>query len=132
MNKQIAILLFLVFACRPGYCAAQLIYYGLNIDYIIETYCVNKDKPELNCNGKCHLMQQLKLSNPSEEAPAAPLQNINYMDAFFPIFSPNPPSSYTTHIPVQTKRKGLFAYANTYSYLFTAERFRPPPSLPLI
>jgi hypothetical protein len=36
-------------------------YFELNIDYIIETYCVNKEKPQLQCNGKCHLAKQLTL-----------------------------------------------------------------------
>ena len=40
----------------------QYSYYQLNIDYIIETYCVNKDKPVLQCNGKCHLSKQLDLA----------------------------------------------------------------------
>ncbi len=29
--------------------------YMLNKDYITEAFCVNKDKPELECNGKCHM-----------------------------------------------------------------------------
>ena len=28
--------------------------------YIAEFLCVNKEKPKLNCNGKCYLIQRLK------------------------------------------------------------------------
>jgi len=28
-------------------------------EYISEVLCVNKDKPELHCNGKCYLMKSL-------------------------------------------------------------------------
>ncbi|HEY9184922.1 MAG TPA: hypothetical protein VIM94_06340 [Salegentibacter sp.] len=33
--------------------------YILNYDYISEVLCLNKDKPELDCDGKCYLMQSL-------------------------------------------------------------------------
>lgn len=34
--------------------------YLVNEDYIAEFLCVNKDKPEMHCNGKCYLAQMLK------------------------------------------------------------------------
>ena len=37
--------------------------YQLNKKYIAEVLCVNKDKPEMHCNGKCHLKKQLKKAN---------------------------------------------------------------------
>ena len=59
-------------------------YYQLNIDYIIETYCVNKDKPQLQCNGKCHLAKQLQITdaNTSEEQSSF---NLVYQ-AFYPLY----------------------------------------------
>ena len=33
--------------------------YVVNYDYIVSTLCENKDKPEMNCNGKCHLSKEL-------------------------------------------------------------------------
>ncbi len=33
--------------------------YMANYDYIVNTLCENKDKPELECNGKCHLSKEL-------------------------------------------------------------------------
>jgi len=34
--------------------------FKLNREYIASTFCVNRDKPELLCSGKCFLNQQLK------------------------------------------------------------------------
>ncbi|MDF0716406.1 hypothetical protein PY092_09620 [Muricauda sp. 334s03] len=34
--------------------------YVVNQDYIAEYLCVNKDKPMLNCNGKCYLAKMLQ------------------------------------------------------------------------
>lgn len=36
-----------------------VIEYIVNYDYIVNTLCENKDKPEMQCNGKCHLTKEL-------------------------------------------------------------------------
>lgn len=33
--------------------------FQLNRDYITQEFCVNKDKPQLECGGQCHFMQQM-------------------------------------------------------------------------
>lgn len=38
---------------------APILDYMINYDYIADELCVNRDKPELNCNGRCYLMQAL-------------------------------------------------------------------------
>lgn len=39
--------------------------YFVNYDYIVTELCENKEKPELECNGKCHLAKELaSASNP--------------------------------------------------------------------
>ncbi|QQY83001.1 hypothetical protein JJL45_03130 [Tamlana sp. s12] len=68
MKVYLSYLLFFVLALRPIYNMGCVAYYELNIDYIIETYCVNKENPEFKCNGKCHLATQLAAnSNPQDE-----------------------------------------------------------------
>lgn len=48
--------------------------YLFNKAEIIEKFCINKDKPILKCDGKCHLKDQLELSEAgSEESPINPL-----------------------------------------------------------
>jgi hypothetical protein len=37
--------------------------YAINKEYISKNLCENRNKPKLNCNGKCHLMKQLKKAN---------------------------------------------------------------------
>ncbi len=54
-----------------------LIYYA-NYDYIATELCVNKDKPYLECNGKCYLEALQKSANlPTEQQP---ISTINMMD----------------------------------------------------
>ncbi len=50
------------------------IWYVANKAYVAKELCVNKAKPQLKCNGKCHLARQLqKLEEPQpKKAPSAP------------------------------------------------------------
>ncbi len=42
----------------------------INQDDIIELFCINKDKPQLQCNGKCHLAKELvKVETQNEDQP---------------------------------------------------------------
>lgn len=59
MKKIISYLFLFFLIIKPLYNVSCITYYELNIDYIIETYCVNKETPKLQCNGKCHLANQL-------------------------------------------------------------------------
>lgn len=46
--------------------AGFIIYWKANQAYITATLCENKDKPEMNCNGKCYLNKQLKKADDTE------------------------------------------------------------------
>ncbi len=41
--------------------------YVIFYDYIKNELCVNKDKPELKCNGKCHLMKELAEASTTQD-----------------------------------------------------------------
>jgi len=46
------ILLFVCLTAKPICTIGYVGYYKLNIEYIVDKYCVNKSKPILKCNGK--------------------------------------------------------------------------------
>lgn len=52
------------------------VWYIANKEYVAKELCVNKAKPKLKCNGKCHLAKQLqKLEEPQpKKTPSAPKQ----------------------------------------------------------
>lgn len=57
-----------------------LVEYYTNQDFFAKVLCINKDKPEMACNGKCILMQKLKrvAAVPEEQtSDSPPLQKIN-------------------------------------------------------
>ncbi|AWW29316.1 hypothetical protein DN752_03695 [Echinicola strongylocentroti] len=41
--------------------------YALNKEYIAENFCINKDKPMMNCDGKCFLAEKLKEAQDQKE-----------------------------------------------------------------
>jgi hypothetical protein len=55
VNKIIT-LLALFILLKP---ILPVIEYIANYEYISQVLCVNKDKPKMKCNGKCHLMKEL-------------------------------------------------------------------------
>jgi hypothetical protein len=60
MWKRIIAFLFLAaFAIQTFNKAIIITGFFANRNYIAQNLCVNKDKPKLGCNGKCHLKKQL-------------------------------------------------------------------------
>lgn len=60
--------------------ALPLFEYYVKMDVYLEQ-CINKDRPELHCNGQCILMQKLKALNPDTPEPTAPAPvKINLQD----------------------------------------------------
>lgn len=55
MKKAIVFIVFLLFL-KPVFPVFE---YAVNYNYIANELCVNKAKPEMKCNGKCHLMKEL-------------------------------------------------------------------------
>ena len=67
LKKSISILFLICLAANPLFNIGYYGYFKLNIDEIIEKYCVNKERPQLQCNGQCHLMKTLSLSQDTTE-----------------------------------------------------------------
>ncbi|WP_051336218.1 hypothetical protein [Aquimarina latercula] len=84
MRVFFSILIFIAFALRPAIEISNVLYYQLNIDTIVEKYCVNKERPKLNCNGKCYLMTQMKMSKTTSDTQNSSLTVI--VEAFIPLF----------------------------------------------
>lgn len=125
LKKRLAYFLFFVLALRPAYKIGYIAYFELNIDYIIETYCINKEKPELKCNGKCHLATQLNTSTPENNDDTSYL--VSFFEAFFPVYFQNYNSDYLlkTHNNIVVNN---WKYLNTFNSLFI-DSLDPPPKV---
>ena len=98
-----------------------ILQYCFNYNYIVEVLCVNKDKPRLNCNGKCYLRKQLQKQN-DDNSPTK-TQNIqlkNYPIGFIEIAEISQPQHFNFN-----SKSGYF-YLNYYSFLSENIPFQPP------
>lgn len=69
MVRIVALLLCLLVLLQ-SFCRELLVlHYQARKAEITQLFCVNKDKPRLQCNGKCHLRKQLKKATESEKNP---------------------------------------------------------------
>ncbi|OIQ23002.1 hypothetical protein [Lacinutrix sp. MedPE-SW] len=126
MKSIFAILLFISFAVRPLFFTGYVAYFQLNIDYIIETYCINKEKPQLQCNGKCHLAKQLATATTTTNDNDIDLALNTLAESFFPVFF----ADYNYNNLKSNSLLNLFqvepAYQNLYDYSFESFSFKPP------
>ena len=69
--------------------------YVLNQDYIAEFLCINKDKPELACHGKCHLVKQIEKQQ-ENDSKTLRISLENYPIGFVKIFNISLNQAYIT------------------------------------
>lgn len=67
MKKFFAIFFLVSFAAVNFQQASLTVLYVFNKDFITEAFCINKEKPALKCNGKCHLKDQISKATSEKE-----------------------------------------------------------------
>lgn len=93
--------------------------YAINADYIAEFLCINKDKPELECHGQCHLTKELK--KVQDEEKQASKKNMEEVQ-FHCINSDH----FVLNIPLFSIEKAKSLYLSPF-YHFSMESNTPPP-----
>jgi len=96
-------------------------YYKLDPIGFVENLCENKDKPQLQCNGKCQLMKVAESQNSDQNTPES---IIDFKELIlYP--SPNPSFQLTQYTPI---RRQYFSshYLNLYTFNNTNDCFHPP------
>ena len=106
---------------RPVYNIGVFVYFETNLNEIVEKYCINKNKPQLQCNGQCHLAKQLQPDSSSEIAQV----EYNLQSAFFPVYFQNV-ENFTFKVNLSDATTHLFGYHDTYQYLLYSAIEYPP------
>jgi len=96
--------------------------YSLNKNYIANVLCVNKSKPKMHCNGKCHLKKQLKKEDAKEQSPANPVKEIKEL----PLYFGNGSSIKPLNTIVCKTEKLTFRYSFHFSTQHLKAVFHPP------
>lgn len=120
--KQLLLFITLIMLLKPLW---SLIEYAANYDYIVENLCENKDKPKLNCNGKCYLAKML--AEESEEADDNPFKN-ELSKYQIPIISCTT-EEYTPLLYFDFVINNHEWYSRMNSGLFTIDILHPPQFL---
>lgn len=102
-----------------------LIDFKVNQDFIAKVLCINKNKPELQCNGKCHLANQIKQQEKKENTGTTAEANTKLEILFFNHFTTDIPLSQD--IALQTKLHS--PYLNVFHSSDYLDQLLRPPQL---
>ena len=104
-----------------------LVEYGFKYDYFSKILCINKDKPKLQCNGKCQLSKKLVETTPANsDNDASTIPTINLKD--YPITNLNSYKYCLVTSDVLSKMQ-YATFENKKSKDYINSVFRPPQKL---
>ncbi|CAM1334501.1 hypothetical protein [Tenacibaculum aestuariivivum] len=116
LSVYIFILLYLVAMLRP---VAPFVEYAINYDYISKVLCINKDKPKLQCNGKCQLMKKIEKQQ-EDDFKSLRIHMEEYPIGFVQLLT------LAQDRLIEISRVNQFFHNEVYSYLFETTTFHPP------
>jgi hypothetical protein len=120
MIRVQAILIVGIFAFMLLKPAIPYIDYLVRKSYIITNFCINRDKPEMGCNGKCHLNEKLSEGNKAKDNSPAPVPQKQWKISDFLLAT-----KVINNIMPDLSDQG-FLYINNYSFQFATSVFHPP------
>jgi len=110
MKRIVAISMVLCLLFSMSAKLGLLLNYYANMRQITEEHCVNKNRPEMHCNGSCYLSSQMKETEPRE--PVFP--NLELLKDLSPaVFFSRPalhvqfPKTADTHFPASASQQVL-------------------------
>lgn len=119
--KLVAVISFVFFlSFRP---LVPVVEYILNYDQIIREFCVNREKQEMMCNGKCYLFDELSKTSDADSSNGISSQTLKLQEIYiyseslklnlieFEIFENNSITNY---------------FENLYESCFLDSVFHPP------
>ncbi len=116
-------ILLTVFLIKPLYNLGYIVYYELNVEYIVAKYCINKEKPQLHCDGKCHLAKQLATDTQNKEGNKKPMSLLSRI--FYPVYFQEYINSFKPYLD-EVKGYNNWGYCKIYTSFFK-ETQAPPP-----
>ncbi len=99
---------------------APVIEYVIDQEYIAEFLCINKDRPELACEGKCYLMQMLQ-EQEDQKKMELPLSDLSEYPIGFVLVQ-----KVLTTANTLAPRKDFTFRKKLYTYRFCPSDFHPP------
>ena len=120
--KKIVVIVALALFLKP---IIPVLDYIINYDYIANVLCENKAKPQLQCNGKCHLMKELAKESENEK-PLSNDKKDNSKHEIEVLFYQDINLLVDTKIASSTSNSVATNYSNLYCFLNITTTFHPP------
>jgi len=102
--------------------------YIINYKHISHDLCENKDKPEMHCNGKCHLKKEIKKvlgdDNPGKKKNTIPTLKLKEYTCYY---RTGLLKKYYLKLTFQPKKQILIIQETDKGYL--PDMIKPPPVL---
>lgn len=120
--KNLVVLIALALFLKPVFPVME---YVVNYDYITKVLCVNKAKPQMHCNGKCHLMKELAKAAEAEK-PLSSDKKDHAKQAVEELFFQEIAPLTTSFFNANRSELVTISYRNLYCYEFGGAVFHPP------
>jgi len=120
MRSVIATILVLVLSFPLVMKFSMVVNYYTHLDYYKTELCENQDKPELQCNGTCHLKKEIAEDTNQEQE--KPVELINVEISAFTLNT----SSVVSFNLFEVVSKKLFSYSQSIIELPKSVLFSPP------
>lgn len=101
-------------------CGFMLGFYLADTKSFVELFCVNKDKPELKCNGKCELSKLAQKESKNDKPSYLDFLNREL------VFHYNLKTYYPTALNFKKEKVNNFFYSANYNFR-SSEIVTPPP-----
>ena len=102
------------------YVSVTYAYYYIDQSGFIERFCENIDKPEMECNGKCHLKEVVEKKTTNNEVPI----NLIITEKINLFFENN--NDLDLHLCTIERKERTDGYFNLYSYTREYSWYHPP------
>ena len=131
MRAFLSILLISILMSKTVYSIFWQTVFIINQKEIAELECVNKDRPEMNCNGNCYLAKQLKKADQEltqkKSKNQRSLENFKQLEGSVFIAKIETLTFFNPEIPLKSIAIND-AYSSNYCFLYSNRIFTPPRS----
>ncbi|WP_299058966.1 hypothetical protein [uncultured Polaribacter sp.] len=118
--KTAAVIIALFLLSKP---LLPILEYAAFYDYIKTELCINKDVPELKCNGKCHLAKQLAKVADTEKGNE---KNQSFSIEIPVVYFQDTNLNYAFHLLKEENTKIQSSLNQIYKFQYLNTVFHPP------
>ena len=85
MKRWSSYIFIILFVANTVVIALMAVWYSNDQQYFTDNFCVNKEKVELKCNGRCHLKKQISGQTESDKKGkiSVPVLEMEFTNTFF-------------------------------------------------